>query len=157
MLGAHGARGEVVVRPLSRFPERFRTLRHVFLGESYTRATITRQRRHGRNALLTLDAVPAREAAQALTGRYLYVPETDAVPLPAGEYFVHQIVGLNVVTLDGAPLGSVEEVLQTGSNDVYLVRGPRGDVLLPAIKDVIKEVDLARGTMRVELLPGLVD
>jgi 16S rRNA processing protein RimM len=104
--------------------------------------------------------VPDRSVAGALRGAYLYVPESEAVTLPPGEFFVHQIVGLTVVTLGGEVLGTIEDVLQTGSNDVYVVRqdGPDGrEVLLPATKEVVREVDLDSKTMRVELLPGLVD
>ena len=157
MLGAFGSRGEVRVQPLGRFPQRFRELRRVYLGESYQPAAVLHRRQHGDAIILRLDVSRSRDEARAIQGTYLYVPESEAVPLPAGEYFVHQIVGLEVRTAGGETLGRVVEVLQTGSNDVYVVHGPRGEVLLPATKEVVKGVDLARGEMAVELLPGLVD
>lgn len=106
---------------------------------------------------MRLDTIVTRDAARALIGQALYVPEAEAVALPKGEYFVHQIVGLTVVTTAGEALGTVAEVLETGSNDVYAVRGPRGEVMIPALKEVIKEVDLAAGRMVVDPLPGLLD
>jgi 16S rRNA processing protein RimM len=151
----------VRVRPAGRFPQRFRELRQVYLGERYEPATILHRRiyRSGNQdgVVLRLDLLRDREVARERIGQYVYVPESDAVPLPPGEYFVHQIVGLAVRTVAGEDLGKVVEVLQTGSNDVYVVRGRRGEVLLPATREVIKEVDLEGGTLRVEPLPGLID
>lgn len=142
---------------LGRFPQRFRDLRRVFIGEGHQHANVLARRPHQRGLILRLDVVTSREQARDLAGTYLYVPESEAVPLPEGEYFVHQLIGLTVVTEAGETLGPLAEVLATGSNDVYVVKGPKGEVLLPAIKDVVKAVDLAAGTMTVALLPGLVD
>ncbi|MBI3971267.1 MAG: 16S rRNA processing protein RimM [Chloroflexi bacterium] len=157
VLGAFGPSGELRVQPFSRSPERFCHLRRVYVGEERVPARITHRRLHPPGIILRLNTVTSREQARALFGTYLYVPESEAVPLPEGEYFVHQIIGLNVITTDGQPLGTVKEVLHTGSNDVYVVRGERGEILLPAIKEVIKQVDLDAGTLLVELTPGLID
>jgi 16S rRNA processing protein RimM len=157
ILGTFGPRGELRVQPLSRFPQRFRELRQVYVGEAHQPAAVLHRRQHGPGLVLRLDVTRTREEARALLGQYLYVPEAEAVTLPKGEYFVHQIVGLAVVTTDGETLGTVSDVLETGSNDVYVVKGPRGEIMLPAIKDVIKQVDLAAGTLLVQLLPGIVD
>jgi 16S rRNA processing protein RimM len=149
------------VRPAGRFPQRFRELRQIYLGERHEPATILHRRiyRSGNQdgVVLRLDLLRTREAARERIGQYVFVPEADAVPLPPGEYFVHQIVGLAVRTVAGEDLGKVVEVLQTGSNDVYVVKGQRGEVLIPATKEVIKAIDLQNGTMRVALLAGLAD
>lgn len=159
--GIFGAGGEVRVRPLGRFPQRFRELRRIYLGEARQPAQVLHRRiyRSGNQdgVVMRLDVVSSREAARERIGEYVYVPEGEAIPLPEGEYFVHQIVGLSVRTVSGAPLGTVREVLQTGSNDVYLVKGPHGEVLLPATREVLKEIDLETGTITVQLLPGLVE
>jgi 16S rRNA processing protein RimM len=76
--------------------------------------------------------------------------------LGEGEFFHHQIVGLRVETTDGEQLGKVAEVLETGADDVYVVRGNLGEILLPAISDVVERIDLAEGRMTVRLLPGLL-
>jgi 16S rRNA processing protein RimM len=163
-MGAFGPAGEVRVKALGRYPERFRDVKRVFVGEGRTEAAILHRRPHGDGVVLRLEGVNGRDQARELFGTYLYVPEDEAVKLPSGEYFVHQIVGLRVVTDEGQELGTVREVLETGSNDVYVVRGARSgtgpapaEVLLPAIKDVVKRIDLERGTIEVTLLPGLID
>jgi len=84
------------------------------------------------------------------------IPVEEAAPLEEGEYYLYQIVGLATWTVEGEYLGRVREVLTTGANDVYVVRGPKGEVLLPAIEEVIREVDLEAGRMIVSLMEGLV-
>ena len=157
IVGVFGARGEIKVKPLGRFPQRFREVRHVYVGEDRQPAAVLHRRLSDRGVVVRLDTLTSREAARALIGSYLYLPEAEAVKLPKGEYFVHQIVGLEVTTAGGEVLGRIAEVLPTGSNDVYVVHGPRGEVLVPALKDVIRAVDLDAGTMTVALPPGLLD
>jgi 16S rRNA processing protein RimM len=78
-------------------------------------------------------------------------------PLPEGQYYHHQLLGLHVVTTGGKSLGTISEILPGQSNDNYIVAGPRGQVLIPAIEDVIQSVDLNKGEMVIEPLPGLLD
>jgi 16S rRNA processing protein RimM len=95
-----------------------------------------------------------------LRGYWLFVDEEEAVELEEGTFFVHDILGLSVHTEEGALLGAVADVLFTGANEVYVVQGkdlPQGEVLLPAIEDVIRAVDLEAGRMTVRLLPGLLN
>lgn len=157
VMGAFGPLGELRVQPLGNRPQRFRELKRVFLGEAHAPANVLHRRLQAEHVILRLDTVKSRDAAKELHGAYLYVPESEAVRLPKGEYFVHQIVGLNVVTVEGESLGTISDVIATGSNDVYVVRGPKGEILLPATKEVVKDVDLEARTVRVALLPGLVD
>lgn len=157
VMGAYGRNGDLRVKPLGRYPQRFRHLRRVYVGEERTPVTVIHRRLLGDGVVLGLEAVRSREDARALLGKYLYVPEAEAVPLPEGEYFVHQIIGLTVRTVEGETLGQIQDVLQTGSNDVYVVRQEDREVLLPAIQDVVKRVDLDAGVMEVELLPGLLE
>jgi 16S rRNA processing protein RimM len=157
VMGTFGPRGELRVRPLSRFPERFRELRRVYIGEARTPAAVLHRRHYGEGLILRLDTVHRRDDARALLGAFLYVPESEAVTLPAGEFFVHQVIGLAVITAEGRQLGTVRDVLTTGSNDVYVVAGGPRELLLPAIKDVVKRIDPDAGIIEVELLPGLVD
>ena len=145
------------VKPLGGSTARFRDVKRVFVGEERTPADVLQRRTVGPGVVLRLSTVKDREAARALFQTYLYVPETEAARPPKGQYFVHQIVGLRVVTAEGEPLGTVREVLQTGANDVYVVREGSREVLVPALKDVITRIDLETGTMEVALPPGLVD
>jgi 16S rRNA processing protein RimM len=98
----------------------------------------------------------ARDAAEALRGRDVEVAASDALRLPRGQFYWHQVIGLRVESSTGEALGTVADILETGANDVYIVRGPRGEILLPAIKEVIKRIDPQAGRMLVELVPGLL-
>jgi 16S rRNA processing protein RimM len=157
---AHGLRGEVKVELHTDFPERFASDVVVYLGEALERAVIGEVRPHQGQLLLQFHGTDDRTKADALRGLWIFIPEDEAVQLDEDTYFVHDIIGLAVQTTKGEPLGTVEEVLFTGANDVYVVRPPgepKREILLPAIEEVIKEVDLENGVLTVELLPGLLD
>ena len=156
IVGAFGVRGQLKVVPTGNSPQRFRQLERLYVGETHDPYEIEQCQVRRTDALLKLKGIDTREAAVAQRYVYVYVPESEAVELPSGEYFVHQIVGLQVHTTAGEHLGSVEEVLSTGANDVYVVPGPRGEVLIPALKTVIRTIDLAAGQLIVELPPGLL-
>jgi len=97
-------------------------------------------------------------AAELLRDTFVEIRAEDLPVLPAGEYYVHDLVGLRVVTTTGEAVGTLAEVLETGANDVYLVRrAGRRDALIPAIADVVQAVDLAAGTLTIDPLPGLLD
>lgn len=107
--------------------------------------------------VIQLDTVTSRASADALRGEIVEVADADLRRDDADSYFVHELIGLRVVTVDGRDLGLVEDVLVTGANDVYLVRGPLGETLIPAIGDVVEAIDLPSGTMRITPMPGLLD
>ena len=156
VLRPQGVKGEVRVRVLTDFPERFRTLKRVYLGQALRSATVEGVRFHQGCALLKLAGYNDRTAAESLRGVLVQIPVEEAMPLEEGEYYFYQIVGLAVQTTAGEYLGRVREILVTGANDVYLVRGPRGEILLPAIDEVIREVDLEAGRLIVTLPEGLI-
>ena len=107
-------------------------------------------------AILQLDGLEDAVTARKFTGEWLYAPTDSEPELPPGEYYHYQLVGLKVVTDQGENLGQVQEVLVTGSNDVYVVNSESGgELLLPAISQVVKEIDLASGRILVHLLDGL--
>jgi 16S rRNA processing protein RimM len=155
VLAPRGVHGEIKVLPESADPERFRVLQQVYLGDERVRFEVTRARLHQGIAFLQLQGIETPEAVEPWRGATVYVAAEDAVPLEADEYYYYQIVGLAVSTLEGEALGRVTEVLATGANDVYIVRGESGEILLPAIKDVIVRVDLVAGSMLVRLPEGL--
>jgi len=148
-----GVRGELRVEPLSDVPARFAPGSRLSIGD--TSYTIEAAQPEKTGLLVKLAGVASHQAAEALRGRLLEIPESELGPLGEGEYFRFQIVGIKVFDSSGRPLGRVEEILPTGGNDVYVVRGPAGELLLPAIDDVIKDVDVAAGRMLVELLEGM--
>ena len=152
----HGLRGEVRVIPLTDFPERFESLREVFIGERIFH--VEHVHYHRQFVLLTLAECTSREAAVKLTGELLRVARKDAAPLAEGEFYTFDIIGLAALDLSGKRLGEVTNVLKTGSNDVYVVKKPDGaELLVPALKKVVREIDIAGGFLRVDLQEELED
>lgn len=152
----HGVRGELRVKPYTDEPERFTWLERVYVGETSPRLMDVEQARvHQGMVLLKLTAVSDRDAADALRGEWLMVPEAEALPLEEGEYFLFQLEGLAVFSDEGEALGSIASVIETGANNVFVVRGEQGELLLPDIADVVQEIDFENGRMTVKLLPGL--
>ncbi len=157
--GAHGIRGEVKVSVMTDFPERYRPGAKVYVGTEADCAPgqIETSRPHKGMMLVKLTTVPDRTAAEALRGQYLLIPEEQAMPLGEHENYVHDLVGLAVETTDGQELGKLTEILFTRANDVYIVDGPNGEVLLPALREVVVRVDLGAGKMIVTVPEGLLD
>lgn len=155
----HGWRGAVRVEPHTDFPERFRELRtvHVALPAGRRELEIQEVKGQGRFLLVKFVEINSLEEAEALRGAWVEIPRGATRPLPADHYYVYELIDLPVYTEEGAFLGYVEEVLRTGSNDVYLVRDQEQgkEILLPATKEVVRSVDLEKGEIRVRLLPGL--
>lgn len=157
---AHGLRGEVKVELHTDFPERFAPGVKLFLGEELEEVTVSSARPHQGQVLLQFEGHESREDADDLRGLWIFVPDDQAVELEEDTYFVHDIIGLSVQTVAGELLGTVKEVLVTGANDVYIVTppdDPKREILLPAIDEVVKQVDLDKGILIVEPLPGLLD
>lgn len=107
-------------------------------GEQEPREVITLEL-GGRLPVVAISGIETRDAAEALTGRYL---EVEPRELPEGSYYWHQLEGLHVVDESGAELGTLVEVFRVGENEVYRVAGPVGETLLPALRDVVREIDL---------------
>lgn len=144
-----GVRGHIKVEPLTDFPQT-RFARNAVLWLLGSPHAVEEMRWHGKHALLKLTGIDSREAAQELRDTLLEIPEEELHSLEGGQYYQFQIVGLEVYTMDGQHLGRVDEVLTLASNDVYVVHGPQGEILLPALDDVIIRVDLAQGRMEVD-------
>ena len=105
--------------------------------------------------ILKLEGVDGPATARTLTGQELLAQPEDSPDLPDGEYFHYQLIGMEVFTEAGEDLGEIIEIIITGSNDVYVVSGPSGEVLLPAISQVVLGVDTDMGIMQVRLMEGL--
>ncbi len=147
---AHGIRGELRIIPLTDFPERFAALREVMVGDELLH--IESAKPQGKNFLMRFREYTVREDAQKLTGRLLTVARAEAAPLDEGEYYVFDIVGLTVYDEENNELGTVENVLRTGSNDVYAVRSEDGhEILIPALRKVVRTIDVPNGRMTVRL------
>lgn len=156
VLRPHGVRGALLLRVQTDFPERLNDLEFLYLGPRRRRFRVAQTRQHGRELLLTLGGITDRDAAEGLRGLGAYIRVGDAGPLPPGRFYHHQVEGLEVVTDDGERLGTVARIMETGANDVYVVRDEAGrEILLPAIPAVIRQYDLESGRLLVHLLEGL--
>ena len=145
---AHGIHGDLRIIPLTDFPERFSALREVMVGDELLH--VAHVKPQGKNFLMRFREYTVREEAQRLTGRLLTVAREEAAPLDEGEYYVFDIVGLTVYDEEGSVLGTVENVLRTGSNDVYAVRAADGrEILIPALRAVVLAIDVPKGRMTV--------
>jgi 16S rRNA processing protein RimM len=154
-----GLAGELKVRMLSDIPNRFAELDAVYAGDAHTRHDIESVRPYrGDMVLLKLRGIDDATAAEKLRNADLSIPLSELAKLPPDSYYQHDIIGLRVFTLDDTPLGTIVDILVTGSNDVYIVKTREGvQHLIPAIKDVIKQIDLVRRTMHIDPIPGLLD
>ncbi|MCB9134704.1 MAG: 16S rRNA processing protein RimM [Anaerolineales bacterium] len=151
----HGVRGEVSMTILTEFPERILPGKTLYLGEEYRPMRVRQARGTGTKLLLALAGIETRTQAEELRNEMVYVLRAEVPPLPEGEYYYHQLLGLNVISEDGQDLGHLEEILPTGANDVYLIRLPDGrELLLPIIPGVLLGVDLSNQQMQVHVLPG---
>ena len=151
---AHGLRGHLKVLP---YGETFSTLSveekitaNLPDGSSLT-LTVVEIRPHQKTFLLISREIDTVEEAHLLVGAELCVPESRLPPTASGEFYWYQLIGLEVVNTEGQKLGTLEEIIETGSNDVYVVRRGREEILVPAIEEVVRDVDLQRRLMTVDL------
>jgi 16S rRNA processing protein RimM len=160
--GVHGLKGEVTVELHTDFPERFAPGAQLLLGDDLEPVTVATSRPHKNNALVRFEGVNDRTQAESLRGLWIYIHEDEAAVLEEDTYWIHDIIGLDVYSDEGRFLGEITDVMPTGSNDVYILKTPsnvnRGqELLLPAIAEVVLEVDLAARRMTVHLVAGLLD
>ncbi len=154
----HGVRGEMVMSVWTDFPERLLPGVMLYVGEAHAPLTIRSVRWHRNDILIAFEEYADRDQVGVLRNQVAYVRADDRPPLPEGEFYLHQLLGLRVVRdEDDQFLGKVEEIIETGSNDVLIVRMPDGkELLLPDIPSVVLDISLERDEMRVHLLPGLL-
>ena len=153
---AHGIHGEMRIIPLTDFTERFASMKEVMVGDELLH--IESCKYHKQYVLLKFREYPIRENAMRLTGKLLTVDRSEAAPLAEGEYYTFDIIGLTVYDVKGKELGRVENVLRTGSNDVYQARRlDGGELLIPALKAVVKEIDIAGGRMVIDMPEEISD
>jgi 16S rRNA processing protein RimM len=164
IVGAHGIGGEIRIHPLTDFPERFFEMKALCAqlpGKPDMELEVLSVRPHEAKGqlLVSVAGITDRDAAEALKGRIITVDPQERVELPEGEYWIDSLIGLDVIDAEsGEHLGKIEDVMSTGSNDVYQVRTGGGDVkLVPAVGDIVAEISLESGTMRINVMEGLWD
>jgi 16S rRNA processing protein RimM len=154
----HGVGGEILMTVWTEFPERLKPGVEIFIGDDHTPVCIKRVRWHRDDLLITFDGYPSREEVGLLRNQVMMVRAESLPPLEEGELYLHQIIGMTILDDEqGIPLGVVSEIIETGANDVYVVRDEYGsEFLLPAIDSVILDIDVQHKLIRVHLLPGLL-
>ena len=154
VLGPWGRHGQLRIASLSGVPDRFAPgARFLVRDQAYVSEGFSEQ---GKALLIKLQGIDTRWDAEDLRGAILETLLEEAPELPEGAYYHHQIIGLAVRTTDGRDLGTLADIIETGSNDVYVVQGPDGEALIPAIPDVVQDVDISGGVITVEAVPGLL-
>ena len=149
-----GLHGEILIRWLTDVEENLAPGRLVYVGPA-RRGHRVEVLNAGSRPSLKLSSIDSRDAATLLRGSVISVPLAEAVPPPSGRFYPCEIIGARVTDERGGDLGTVREIMETGGNDVYRVVGPAGEVLIPAIADVVRGFDADRGVLRVELVAGL--
>ncbi len=161
VVGTHGIRGQLRVAPFSGEGDTFRSLDRVILKDASGKEEtfdVSAASVHGRKILLALKGMESINQVEPLVGRELYVQRSQLPPLAEDEFYWFDLIGLRVVTVDGMELGRLESIMETGSNDVYVVRSAeKKEYLIPAIEEVVSAIDLESGVMTVSPLEGLLD
>jgi len=148
-----GLRGQMKVRSLTDIPDRFAHLEEVYLGPEYKPYTIKEVRPY-KSDMLLLNAT----SAESLRGQDVFIPAEQMAKLPPDFYYQHDILGLAVEKLNGQAVGTIVDIMPTGGNDVYVIKASDGkQFLIPAVKSIIKQVDLIRRVMYIEPIRGLLD
>lgn len=156
IVNTHGLRGDVKVMPWCDYPEVFHELAYVLIdGEEFD---IEKSRIHKNMVILKLKGIDDINDAERYRNKTLTVPREELGELPEGTYYVCDLLGCSVETVEGRNLGKVCDIIKTGSNDVYVVEDDnKKQVLIPVIEDVVKSVDLENRIILVQLLKGLID
>ncbi|HTF99833.1 MAG TPA: ribosome maturation factor RimM [Nitrospirota bacterium] len=156
----HGVRGEMKIETLTDVPERFTGLQRVYLVSSAGReipCSVDSVRYAGREVYLKFEGYGSPEKARELNGWYIKVPQEEAAPLPEGSYYWFEVIGMEVVAESGEKLGTISDIFETGSNDVYVLKRGRQEIYLPATKEIIRQVDRAQKRITIHVTEGLLD
>jgi 16S rRNA processing protein RimM len=158
--GTHGYNGVVKVIPLTDFPERFNGLKKItiYKGNLVKELSIEYVRSYKSSLLIKFSEINNKEEAQLYNNALLKIKHSDVFKLPAGYYYHFQLMEMDVFDSRVGLLGKIKEILETGANDVYVVDSPKyGEILIPALKEVILDVNVDKKEMQVKLLPGLIE
>ncbi len=154
ILSSLGTEGKVKVQVATDFPQRFAPSSEVYLNRQA--ATILSAEWRKGQVIIKLNAVDSVEDADKLRGQLIEIHHSQLQSLPEGQYYHFQLIGLEVRTTQGEPLGEITDILTMSGNDTYVVKGARGEILIPAVEDVVKSVDLDTGCLTIEPIKGLL-
>jgi len=155
IISAHGNKGELKIKPLTEDIGRFSHLKYVLIDKK--KYEICYVKRLKNDIILKLTEVAGIDDAEDLVGFYTEVERSNAIKLPVNSYFIHDIIGMDVYIENDKYLGKINDIIQTGSNDVYIVEDKDGkELLIPAIKDVVKKIDLDSRKIFIQYIEGLL-
>lgn len=160
MIGTHGLRGALKIWSLSDLPGRWEKLTQVWIarpGAPPEPRRVRQRRVQGERVVLEIEGIDAIETAEQFVGAELTLPAADAPPLPEGQYRHYDLLGMTVYFEDGAVVGELADIRPTGSNDVFIVRRGAREVLVPALRDVVSEVDVPGRRLVVRRVRGLFE
>ncbi|MFC1846558.1 ribosome maturation factor RimM [Chloroflexota bacterium] len=155
VLTPHGTKGHFLVEPLTDFPERFDAGSKIYINRQPL--TIDTSSVKKSNFIIKVNAVDSAEDANKLQGQQIEIYNSQLKSLAKGQYYHFQLIGLCVYTVEGEPLGSIKQILSYPGNDVYVVEGEEDEILIPAVEDVVKRIDIKRRRMIVEAIDGLLE
>jgi len=155
ILAPWGSKGKLKVAVETDFPQRFAPSSKIYINQQPM--TIDSTEWHKGKAIIKLNTIDSIEDAEKLPGQLIEIHRSQLQPLPEGQYYHFQLIGLEAWTTQGELLGKITEILPTPSNDNYVVSGAKGEILIPAIEDVIKSIDLNKGCLVVEPIEGLLN
>ncbi|MEL7567710.1 MAG: ribosome maturation factor RimM [Dehalobacterium sp.] len=154
----HGIKGEVKVQPLTDYPERFYKTKSVWVDAKKNYLTIESVRAHLELFLVKFQGIDERDEAEKLINSFLTVDQDQVMDLPPGHFYRFQIIGLAVYDVQETCLGELTDILETGANDVYVVKNEeQKELLIPALKSIVRKIDIEKNRMTVELPEGLND
>ena len=155
VLAPWGTEGKLRVEVATDFPERFAPSSMVYINQQAM--TIDETEWHRGKPTIKLNTIDSITDSEKLRGQLIEIHHSQLHPLPEGQYYHFQLIGLEVWTTQGELLGNITDILTAPSNDNYLVHGAKGDILIPAIEDVVKSIDLNEGHLVIEPIKGLLD
>jgi len=154
---AHGVHGEMLMEIWTDFPERLQPGTILYLESGVDQLRLVKRRMHQQGMLMTFEGFTSPEQVGQLRNQVLFVKSTDRPALAKGEYYHHQLIGLNITSDSGTNIGIVTGILETGASDVLVVRSSSGaDILIPIVDEFIRHVDLERQEITVHLIPGML-
>jgi 16S rRNA processing protein RimM len=148
---SHGLHGEIIFEILTDFPERIIPGKTLFIGNSHSEIVVKSVRPHDKFLLLRFEGIDSLDEVRSLTNQIVYVRKSETPKLPEGQYYYHEIIGLNAIDEKGGLMGVISEIITTGANKVYVIkRNNFPDILVPAIDSVILEINLQENYIKVK-------
>ncbi len=158
---ARGLKGEVQVYPYTNNPNNFLEYGDLFVGsleKGFKAMTLKKvQRVDNKRVMAFFEGIGDRNQAEALIGCEIFVPREKLPALSEDEYYWNDLIGLLVITNKGEKVGRITDIFETGAHDVYVIKGEMGEVLVPAIDEVVSKIDLKKGLMVIDPVPGLLE